>query len=190
MSDTIDLSGVLNMQRLIDSIPAKRDKVIQRTKSTLARRLPVETRRDIQTEVNLPAARISVGLSSAVVEDGVTITGSGRGIGLTNVPYSASKGQGVTARVYAQGAPLILPHAFVATGNNGGVQVFQRIPGAAKVIPQKGRYAGTKTKRQPLKVSYAPSIGKLLAKDDRRDRLAEFAATILHDESERLLDNI
>lgn len=186
MGDTFDLSGVLNMQRLIDSVPRKRDQVIQRTISNVARRLPVEARRDMQTEVNLAAARISDGLSVTRDSDSITLTGSSRGIGLVNVPYKASKDSGVTANAYVQAPPVLLPHAFVAAGASGNKQVFQRINGAAKVRVASGKYAGQL--RQPIAAKYAPSVASQLRFGEREDRLADFSATILHDESERLLD--
>ena len=174
------------MQRLIDSIPAKRDQVIQRTKSTLARKLPVEARRDMQGEVNLTAARISAGLSCTQTSDGVILTGAGRAIGLINVPYTSAGRSpgGVTARPYVQGAPITAPHAFVAIGANGNKQIFQR--NGVKVRQASGKYAGQL--REGIKPMYAPSVAAQLRHGDRADRLADFGATVLHDESERLLD--
>lgn len=147
------------------------DKIRSRATGTLARRLPVQARRDIQTEYNLKASRIRDGLSvRRPDEGGVILRGSSRGINLFAFGARWSKRRGVTARVKKGGAPTALKQAFIAAGKSGNRLVFQR----------RGK------PRLPLDAQYGPSVGQMLKHGDRPQRLADFASRVVASEIARL----
>jgi hypothetical protein len=135
-----------------------------RALATLARRLPVQARRDIQQEYNLKAARIRDGLSIRRPDDGsVILRGAARGINLIAFGARWNRRKGVTARVLKSGKATVRPHAFIAAGRNGNTLVFER----------RGK------KRLPLDALYGPSIGQMLKHRDRPQRLADYASGIV-----------
>jgi hypothetical protein len=181
----VDLSGIITEAQRLRDFPDNAKQSVSRAKSTFRRRLPVEARRDIQNEYNLPAARINKGLS--VTDDGVAIvlTGSGRSIGLVEFSgrWGGAKTQGATASVFASGGSHNYAGTFIATGLSGNRQIFDRW--GPKQRMQKGRYAGQM--RQPLKTLYGPSIAQMLRKGDRETRLTDVAQEVLSTEIVRLL---
>lgn len=140
------------------------EKIRSRAIATLARRLPVQARRDIQQEYNLTATRIRDGLSIRRPDEGdVILRGSARGINLIAFGARWTKRRGVTARVKKGGAATVQQHAFIATGRNGNRLVFER----------RGK------KRLPLDALYGPSVGQMLKHGDRPQRLADFASGVI-----------
>lgn len=151
---------------------------ISRATSTLVRRLPVEARRDIQTEYNLPAGRISQDLSATKDETSVTLTGKARPIGLEAFSgrWGGPKSAGATAQVFVGEGAHVYAGTFIAVGASGNRQIFSR-----KIVG--GRRAG----RLPLKNLQGPNVASMLRKGDREERLADFAQTTLSVEIDRLL---
>ena len=151
---------------------------INRATSTLVRRLPVEARRDIQTEYNLPAGRISQDLSATKDQTSVTLTGKARPIGLEAFSgrWGGPKSEGATAQVFVGQGAHSYAGTFIAVGKSGNRQIFSR-----KIVG--GRRAG----RLPLKSLYGPNVASMLRKGDREERLADFAQTTLSVEIDRLL---
>lgn len=146
------------------------EKIRTRALGTLARRLPVQARRDIRDEYNLKAARVRDGLSIRRPGDGsVVLRGSARGINLIAFSAKWSKRKGVTARVLKGGAASARPHAFIARGRNGNTLVFER----------RGKT------RLPLDAQYGPSIGQMLKHGDRPQRLADYASSVVAAETAR-----
>lgn len=206
MPAIVDLSGLRSALEFARAAPGRVEQVLQRTRSTLSRRLVVEARRDIQTEYALPAKRISEGLRARPIAEGVELTGSARGVGLINFRVrGGQRGKPVQAAVRKDEALSDRPGAFVARAPNGAMQVFVRAsfrfrsyggPGnyrnaAFRVgAPEKretnqGRYAGTGIKREPLDVLYGPSVAQMLRRPERIDRLNDFSRRIVRDEIER-----
>lgn len=164
-------------QRL-QNIRSGATQAIGRATSTLVRRLPVEARRDIQTEYNLPASRISQDLSATKDETSVTLIGKARAIGLEAFSgrWGGAKSAGATAQVFVGNGAHVYAGAFIAVGASGNRQIFDR-----KIVG--GRRAG----RLPLKPLYGPSVAAMLRKGDRESRLADFAQSTLSVEIDRLL---
>lgn len=160
----VDASVVTNRLRV------NLDNVRSRALGTLSRRLPVQARRDIQTEYNLKAARVNQGLSTRRVDNGVMLRASARGINLIAFGARARKRNGVTARVKKGGVPTVTKSAFIATGKNGAKLVFKR----------RGK------SRLPIDALYGPSIGQMLKHGDRPQRLADYASGIIAAELARL----
>lgn len=161
-----DVSASVISNQLRTSIATVQSRAV----GTLARRLPVQARRDIQTEYNLKAGRISQGLSTRRVDNGVVLRASARGINLIAFAARWRKRSGVTAQVKKGGLPTVAKQAFIATGKNGNRLVFQR----------RGK------SRLPIDALYGPSIGQMLKHGDRPQRLADFASGIVASELARL----
>lgn len=161
---------------------------VARAVSTLARRLPVDARQDIQTEYTLAATRISAGLSVRQGDGFVELTGSKRGVGLIEFGgrWGGRSTGGAVARVFTSAGQHIYAGTFIATGLSGNRQIFDRMRASPKQRMQKGHYIGQM--RQPLKTLYGPSIAQMLRKGDREQRLTDIAQATLSDEVTRLLN--
>lgn len=150
---------------------------VARAKQDLARRLPVQARRDIQTEYNLPANRITSALRTVNNANGVTLIAASRGIGL--IAFSGRDGgkrsEGASAKVFTQEASHTYAGTFVAIGLSGNRQIFERHGPARRM--EEGNYVGRL--KQPLRVLYGPSAAGMLRKGDREQRLGDFAQSIL-----------
>jgi len=148
------------------------DRVRSRAIGTLARRLPVQARRDMQDEYNLPASRIAAGLSTRREEGAVVLIGRKRGIGLIEFGgrWRGRKAPGATARVRNSGGAETYAGSFIARMLGGNRQIVQR----------------ETRKRLPLRVLYGPSIADMLKNADRRARLGDFAQDIAASELDRL----
>lgn len=185
MPATIDLSPLRAASAFVGTRASAADKVVQRARATLARRLLVEARRDIQTEYALNATRIRSALSIRTDGDTVELTASGRGVGLINFPNTGGRRRkefrveikrGDGKRPWDDGT-------FVAPGINGALQAWVRDRKGKRVM-EAGRYKGKK--REPLLKQWSVTVAQMLRRPDRRERLAEFAGRILADEIERL----
>lgn len=186
MPATIDLSPLRAASAFVGKRAADAEKVVQRARATLARRLPVEARRDIQTEYALNATRIRSALSIRTDGDTVELTASGRGVGLINFPNSGGRRRkefrveikrGEGKRPWDDGT-------FIGTALGGSQQAFVR---DVRAQPRRmTRGVNTGQLKQPLLNQYGPSVAQMLRRPDRRERLAEVAGRILADEIERL----
>lgn len=145
-------------------------KVRSRALATLARRLPVEARREIQQEYNLKAARIRAGLSVRTSGDTAILRGASRGINLIAFDARAKARTGVSVRVRKDGAASVHPHAFIASGRGGNRLVFER----------RGK------SRLPLEALYGPSVGQMLKHGQRPQKLADYASQVVASELARL----
>lgn len=186
MPSTIDLSPLRSASAFVGKRAADADKVVQRARGTLARRLPVEARRDIQTEYALNATRIRSALSIRNDGDTIELTASGRGVGLANYPNTGGRRRrefrveikrGEGRRPWDDGT-------FVGTALGGSQQAFVRDIRARPRRMTRGVNTG-KLKR-PLLAQFGPSVAQMLRRPERRERLAEFAGQILAAEIERL----
>lgn len=150
------------------NLDTSRDRAI----GTLARRLPVIARRDMQQEYNLRASRITDNLRSMRGDGYIQLTGSKRGIGLIEFGgrYGGIKTAGATAQVRRSGGREVYSGSFIATLRGGNRQIVER---------------ETK-KRLPLHMYYGPSVAQMLRNKPRRDRLRAAAEEILDAEIARL----
>jgi hypothetical protein len=180
-------SPFLREAQRLQAIQKGTAQAIGRATSTLVRRLPVEARRDIQQEYNLPARRINDALSASKDDTSVTLTGKARGVGLIEFggQWRGRKSEGASAKVFTGGAGHVYGGTFIAVGLNGNRQIFDRKRGASKRRMTKGGYIGQL--KQPLKSLYGPSVASMLRKGDRESRLADFAQSLLSVEIDRLL---
>lgn len=178
MAASFDLSAIGRISGVLRETQQGAQRAVQRAKSTLRDRLPVEARRDIQGEYTLSASRIRAGLQARTTVDGVDLIGSGRGIGLVNFQgrWGGRKTPGAVAQTFSGEAPYSYDGTFIATGLNANAQIFDRIRGHRRKMTA-GNYVGKR--RDPLKVLYGPSVASMLRKPGRADRLSEFARTVL-----------
>lgn len=158
-------------QRLL-GIARGADKAVERAAGTLARRLPVEARRDIQQEFNLSAARIREGISVRRGDGYVELVGSKRGIGLINFGgrWGGRKTAGAVAQVNKSGSRHVYAGTFIAKGKGGNQQIFDRV----------GK------KRLPITTLYGASMRIALRDTERVERLATFAQDLGRTEIDRL----
>ncbi len=158
-------------------IAGETDRTTQRATGTLLRRLPVQARRDIQDEYNLPARRIAEGITATRGEGFVELRGSKRGIGLINFGgrWGGRKSAGATAQVRRTEGRTVYSGTFITTLRSSNRQIVER-----------ELDAGHRVGRLPVRTLYGPSMAHLLRNADRRDRLVEFSRDTLRDEVERL----
>jgi hypothetical protein len=144
----------------------------------LARRLPVQARRDIQEEYSLTATRINQGLTVKRSDGVVELRGSGRGIGLVSfgATYPGPSAPGVSVSVTKSGGRRTVNRAFIPKGKNPN-QVFKR----------KELASGLLVGRSPIVRLFGPSIAQMLKKPERVERLTEFAVEGIQKEAARLL---
>ena len=151
---------------------------LKRAAGTLARRLPVEARRDIQGEYALQAGRVTRDLSATSDVGAVVLTGKARAIGLVEFggKWGGAKSPGASAQVFVAEGRHNYGGTFIAKGKNGARQIFDRVPAGGKRAP-----------RLPIKTLYGPNVAQMLRKGDRPKRLDDFAQEVLTAEITRLL---
>lgn len=170
---SMTLTGLPDVEQALAAYPRKIALVEKRAILTLQRKLPVEARRDIQAEYNLPAARIRKDLGARIRGQGIRLTGYFRGIGLRNFGGRIVK-DGVTASIFKGKRTLRTGPYFLATLRSGNVQVARR----------KGK------PRLPIEVAYGPTVAQMLRKGRRPERLVEFARGVVRDEVNRQLKSL
>lgn len=177
MPVTVDLAGLDDARNRLAQAGKDADLALKRARGTLVRRLPVEARRDIQTEYALGAIRIGRGLSVRVEADAVVLTGAKRGVGLIEFGgrWGGRRSAGATAQVHTGGGRTTRPHTFIATGASGNRQIFER-------ATIGGRRAG----RWPIVAAYGPSVAQMLRRPGRAERLTDVAEGVLDAEIDRL----
>lgn len=194
---SFDLRGALQVQRdlglLADRLPWLQERAIR----TLARRLPVEARRDIQAEYNILARRVREHMQARVITGGDSTRLSGvrlvgqwkRGIGLRNFSARQTR-KGVTYSVY-RGSRQLMEGAFIARLRGGNEHAVIR----DTTKPMRSRkYTDRKGKQRtrtdyPLAVLYRSTVAQMLAKGRRPERLLDFSRQVLQREVERQLQS-
>ncbi len=166
----------LNAADRLRAVGKGMDAARTRAIGTLARRLPVQARRDIQAEFNLRASRINAGLSVRREDGAVVLIGAKRGIGLIEFGgrWGGRKTEGAVARVRKDEAPYVYAGTFIAIGRSNNRHIFDR----------EGK------RRLPIKTLYGPSVAVMLRYPARRERLADFAQEIAASELDRLTRSI
>jgi hypothetical protein len=185
MPTDIDLSPLRSAAVFVGRRAADVDKVVQRARVTLARRLVVEARRDIQTEYALPATRIRAGLTVRNEGETVVLTGSKKGVGLINYPNTGGRrGKPFLVQIRRdEGRTLWDDGTFVGTALGGSKQAFVR---DTRAKPQRMTRGVNKGRlKQPLLRQFGPSVAQMLGRPERRERLAEFGGRILGSEIDR-----
>lgn len=187
-----DYSGLLSVVRDLQGVQAKLPLLNKRLLGRIQRRLPVEARRDIQQEYNLNAGRINKGLSSRQITGGVMLVGEARGIGLVNfsATYRGRSAPGVSVQVTKKKGRVTLPRTFIPKNRNPN-QVFIRrelLTGTGKVVKVSDHIHGQPSRGGSSLVRlYGPSVAQMLKKEDRVKRLGDFTATVVEEETIRLL---
>lgn len=179
---SFEMQGALQVQRNLGALVDRLPWIQKRAIATVRRRVPVEARRDIQAEYNLPAARVRKDLSIRNTDDGLRLTGQFRGIGLRNFAGRVAR-KGTSSQIYRGGRREVDEGSFEAQLLGGNVQFVERY--GEKVVMQQGRYKGKK--RQRIEVLYGPTVAQMLGKGRRPDRLADYAKGVAQAEVERLL---
>lgn len=188
-----DLSGALQVQRdrglLADRLPWLQERAIR----TLARRLPVEARRDIQAEYNITATRVRNHMYARAYSEGsarlagVRLVGQWkRGIGLLNFSGRQIR-KGVSYSVY-RGVRRVEVGAFIARLRGGNVHAVQRYGQKTWKRTYTDRKGRQRTRMdQPIEVLYRSTIAQMLAKGRRPERLLDYSRNFLQQEVERQL---
>lgn len=193
MGVSFDLVGALQVRKGLDVLVDERMPWFQeRSIRTLARRLPVQARRDIQAEYNIGAARVREHLRAYAIPGQGTVRLAGvrlvgqwkRGVGLLNFSGRQTR-KGVTYSVF-RGRRQLAPSAFVARLKSGNEQAVQRY-GEKN---WKRTYTDTSGKRrtrvdQRIEVLYRSSIAQMLAKGRRPERLVDYSRNLLIADVER-----
>lgn len=169
MPVAFDLTAIIAEAARVRGFAGDLGKVKQRTIGTLARRLPVIARRDIQQEYNLPASRINEGLVTRATGGMVELTGKKRGIGFVAYGARDTRRKGVVVTI-VRGKREQWSDAFIARGRGGNLQAFVR---------------QTK-KRLPIQSLYGTSIATALRKPERQQRIRDAVADVLRAEIDRL----
>lgn len=196
---SIELTDALDAAQRLSDVPSRILSAQKRALGTLQRRIGTEAKRDVGAEYNLLAGRIADGLTVRTTPDGVSLIGSARGINAIQfgATWSRVRGSGLVATssrakytairyrgklhgdsalgarfaIKRGTAPSAHAGSFIARGKNGALLVFER----------QG------SKRLPLQGVYGPSVGQMLKRGRRPERLTEFALRILQSEQKRLL---
>lgn len=191
---SVDLSGDLAAARDMLALPSQIVKAQQRALGTLARKMPVQARRDIQTEYRLKAARIRKGLRIRSTEHDIRLVGSARGINAEAFGATWSPRKKVGARYSIKVGTAPYQHkgieetgTFMATGLSNNHLVWYRVPkkrrySSAHYAPNKGQL------KDEIRPDYGPSIGQMLKHGKRPERLANFAGEVIRSEIDRQLD--
>lgn len=195
----VEITGIVDAAQSMSRIPALILQTQRRSLETLRRKLGTEAKRDIGAEYNLRAGRIADGLRTRYTPDGVALIGKARGINAiefgatwtqrhgsgviaklsranrTAISFGAqlrgSTGEGARWAIKRGEARRVHPGSFIARGENGNMQVFQR----------SGK------PRIPIESLYGPSGGQMLKHGRRPERLVDFAIRVLQSEQKRLL---
>lgn len=198
-----DLSGALQVQRdlglLADRLPWMQERAIR----TLARRLPVEARRDIQAEYNILARRVREHMTARVISSGDSTRLAGvrligqwkRGIGLRNFSARSTR-KGVTYSVY-RGRRQLMEGAFIRRLKGGNEHAVIRDTTKPKrprtYLDRRGKGHGPVRQRtrmdHPLQVLYRSTVAQMLAQGRRPERLLDFSRQVLQREVERQLQS-
>jgi hypothetical protein len=151
--------------------------------ATVRRQLPIEARKDILDEYNLPADRVDKDLRTTSDDTSVTLIGGTRPIGLEAFIGSAWTGPnsaGAVARVFNDKPPHVYAGTFMAYGRSGNRQIFQR-------VHRKGG-GGKKNDSLPIRALYGAVVASMLRKGERETRLGDFVQLTLAQEIGRLLE--
>jgi hypothetical protein len=144
------------------------------TLTVLARRIAPEAVRDMQTTHKLAYAKVRASVSARRVGESVELVGKDRPTGLLQYGAKYTKRNGVRVTIRRDGREIQFERAFIATGQGGNRQVFER----------KGR------SRLPIGGKFGPSPAQILRNPERRERLGTFghdvAAAEFHRQMERL----
>lgn len=192
---SFDLDGIGTIEPALRRLMDERIPWFQeRAMRTLARRLPVEARRDIQAEYNIKAGRVRDHMRSYVMPGetsarlaGVRLVGQWkRGIGLAQFSGRWKRNwKGVRYSVY-RGAKAEAVGAFIARMKSGNVHAVQRVGPKDHKRTYADRKGVSRTRiDQRLKVRYRSSVAQMLAKGRRPERLMDYSKRLLQSDLER-----
>lgn len=173
-----DFSPLIAEAQRLRGVTSTARTAIKKAAGTLARRLPVEARRDIQDEYAVKASTVSRYLDAKNTGDSVVLTGRARAVGLVEFGgrWTNVKSPGASAQVFVAKGRHTYAGTFIARGKGGNRQIFER-----------DFVNGKRSPRLPIRTLYGPSVASMLRKGDRPTRLDDIAENILSSEITRLL---
>jgi hypothetical protein len=105
------------------------------------------------------------------------IKATGRPIGAVKFPHFVTgMGRGVVVVIKSEGQGGLIRTAFVAKMQSGHIGIFRR--DGPKVMPSKGRYEATSTKRQKIFEVWTVSTASMFASRGVEKKLLDFASKI------------
>ncbi len=180
MSVNFDIGAALRVAREVERLPGAIERMKERAKGTLKRRLQAQAARVLPARFNVKPAvirpRLSVGTEG---RDVVTLTGSGRALPahVFGGRYGGRASPGASWQVLVGGEGRVRPGTFVRK-NDPEKKIMVRVPSRRDI--------GQRVQRLPIKGVYGPSVGSMLLSDQVGSGLAEFGAAILAVEVARL----
>lgn len=166
----------------------QRDK--KRAITSAARASRTQVTREASAIYNVSTRRIGQDVSVRNHPDGFTLTGDARTV--TFAAFGAKqigkpgKSQGVRVTVIRAEGQKTVRSGFVATGLSGNKLPFTRT-GRQKISPLRGRYAGTKAKREPIRALTGPSVADMMNNELVFEKVESFAFNRLGAEISRQL---
>lgn len=161
-----------NLQEIKNFLDAKRMKtILTRSVNKVGDQALTQANRSIRQIYNISKKRVDAGLTLKKISGTgaalqAVITAKGKSPGLQNFNAKKTK-KGVRVKVRKDRGSKIIETAFMAQGvpfgtvdilkPSGVPLVFERT-GEEKRLMSKGRYAGTKIKREPIKKLFGPDI--------------------------------
>lgn len=157
----IELKGVKELEEAVS--PKTFLRIISRTFNKLGAQAKTAVNRKIRETYNIKSERLREGISARTAtsaDPAYTIKAAGRTPGLQH--YGAKQtGKGtkkkVTVLVRKDRGRKVVVKGFMALTPTGQIAVWKRT-GESKRVPSKGRYAGTKIKREPIKRLLGPDV--------------------------------
>ena len=156
---TLKIDGLTELLKTIS--PEIIRKAANRTLNELAALAKTQSSTAIRAIYNVKKARLDKEItiqktSLAADTPRVTLTVTGTRIGLQNFSARASAKKGVSVLVKKNSGRKTVKKAFMARGLNfggedGGIDLIFKRTGLPKRLMSKGRYAGTKILREPIK---------------------------------------
>lgn len=162
-----ELKGLKEVQDILD--PQKLKKVVTRTLNKVGSQALTAASREIRSVYNIKKDRLDAGLKLTRVaiatsweSSGVIITAKGKPPGLQNFGARQTR-KGVTVLVRKDHGRKVVEggfmgkgvnfgeHGSVSGGKTGITDLIWKRTGEAKRLMSKGRYAGSKAQREPIK---------------------------------------
>lgn len=210
---SFDLRGAMQAQRDLGLMADRLPWLQERSMRTLARRLPVEARRDIRKEYNILAGRVREHMRAYTFSEGsVRLAGVRlvaqwkRGIGLAQFSARPTR-RGVTYAVYRGRGRSLMEGAFMARlagaraegfigpMGRGNLHAVERSPLKSDQRERTYYHRDKKTGRVrrgtrtdgKLIVLYRSTVAQMLANGRRPEKLADYSRDVLREEVERQL---
>lgn len=173
-----DIGNIISQAKGFNDLASNlQSRVTQRAVVTLARRIGPEVNRRLAADLNLSTRQISQRVSVTKGPDYVDITGSGKGIALSQfgAKWGGRKTSGAVVQVWRNSQPYTYVGAFITGG---------------RVVSRQRLANGKRAGRLPLRQLIGPDIGSVLIDTGPHQiagPLLGFARDLLSAEVERLI---